>query len=384
MKKIAILGSTGSIGTNTLEVVKKRGADFKIIGLSAYCNVRLLAKQIRLFGPKLVSVKDEEVIRQLGKLVDLSGIKVYTQDEGLIRIATHREVQTLVVATTGIISLTPTLLAIEKGKTIALANKETLVMAGEIVIDRIKKNSGTIIPIDSEHSAIFQCLQKEDLSSLKRIYLTGTGGPFRNLSKPDLRKVNSAMALRHPKWKMGRKITIDSATLMNKGLEIIEACWLFGVSPEKIEVLIHPEAVVHSMVEFCDHSILAQLGITDMRLPIQYALDYPKRRANQLSSVDFLKVNELTFNKPDLDRFECLGIAKRVAKKGGSSGCIMNAANEVAVNAFLRDKIGFTNIPKIISKVLKKHKHIDHPTLEEIFSFDDWARKEARLLCYHQ
>lgn len=257
-------------------------------------------------------------------------------------------------------------------------------MAGEILMQVVKKNKGMIIPVDSEHSAIFQCLHKERKDSLRRIYLTGTGGPFRNFSKEDLKKVNLKMALKHPKWKMGKKITIDSATLMNKGLELIEARWLFDVPSKNIEIVIHPEALIHSMVEFCDRSILAQLGVTDMRLPIQYALDYPNRTANKLKSPDFFGLKALTFLKPDLNNFPCLQIAKKVAELGGSAGCVMNAANEVAVEAFLNEKVNFLKIPDVISMVLEKHKFIKHPNLDEIFSLDKWARREAGLICYQR
>ncbi|MFH2138287.1 MAG: 1-deoxy-D-xylulose-5-phosphate reductoisomerase [Candidatus Omnitrophota bacterium] len=383
MKKISILGSTGSIGTNTLEVIKHRASDFQVIGLSAYNNVRLLAKQIREFKPKLVSVKDKESLRKLADLTDLTKIKAYTQDEGLSKIATHRESQVVVVATSGTISLIPALRALEMGKTIALANKEPLVMAGEIVMDTVRRCKGTIIPVDSEHSAVFQCLKQENSREVKNIYLTGSGGPFREFSQQKLKTVTREMALNHPKWKMGKKITIDSATLMNKGLEIIEARWLFDIPAEKIKVVIHPEAVIHSMVEFCDGSVLAQMGITDMRLPIQYALDYPYRCLNRLPGVDFFKIKKLNFSRPDKEKFPCLGLALKVAAEGGSSGSVMNAANEIAVEAFLAEKIGYHDIFKVIQKVLKKHKRIKHPTLDEIFICDDWARREARLFCYH-
>jgi 1-deoxy-D-xylulose-5-phosphate reductoisomerase len=382
MKNIAILGSTGSIGTSALKIVRSRPKDFKVIAISGYSNVRLLADQIKEFGPQIVSVKDTATISQLEKLVSLKRIKVYPQEIGLNKIAINPKVKTLLVATSGIVSLKPTLAAIERGKTIALANKEPLVMAGQIVMERIRKNKGTLIPVDSEHSAIFQCLKQEDISKLRRIYLTASGGPFRNFTRKQLEKVSLAMALKHPKWKMGKKITIDSATLMNKGLELIEACWLFNVSPEKIEVIIHPEAVIHSMVEFCDRSVIAQLGITDMRLPIQYAFDYPQRMANNLQSIDFFKTKALTFYKPNTDNFPCLALAKQVALKGGSSGAVMNAANEIAVQAFLVEKIKFSEIEKIVAAVLKKHKFIKQPVLDEIFRLDIWARREAELLCY--
>lgn len=384
MKNIAILGSTGSIGTNALKVIKSRPKDFNVIGLSAYSNVHLIAKQINEFKPEIVSVKDDGVIEKLSKLVSLKAVKVYPQEIGLHRIATSAKVKTLLVATSGIVSLKPTLEAIKRGKVIALANKEPLVMAGQIVMETVRKSKGTIIPVDSEHSAIFQCLKQEDITKLRKIYLTGSGGPFRKFKKSQIQKVTLSQALRHPKWKMGRKITIDSATLMNKGLELIEARWLFDVPACDIEVIIHPEAVIHSMVEFCDKSVIAQLGITDMRLPIQYAFDYPKRISNDLPSVDFLKTKALTFYKPNVNNFPCLAIAKEVALKGGSCGAVMNAANEIAVEAFLSKKIKFIEIPKVITKVLKNHKFIKRPGLDEIFSLDAWARREAELLCYQR
>jgi 1-deoxy-D-xylulose-5-phosphate reductoisomerase len=384
MKNIAILGSTGSIGTSALKVVRSRPKDYKVLGLSAYSNVDLLARQIKEFKPKIVSVKDKDTVYKLEKKVSLKGIKAYAQDVGLGKIANHPQVQTILVATSGIVSLKPTLDAIKKGKTIALANKEPLVMAGQIVMDTLKHNKGCIIPVDSEHSAIFQCLKQEKKACLKKIYLTGSGGPFRNFTQSQLSKVTLKMALKHPKWKMGKKITIDSATLMNKGLELIEARWLFDVLPEKIEVIVHPEAVIHSMVEFCDKSVIAQLGITDMRLPIQYAFDHPQRKANKLSSVDFYKTKHLSFFKPNLKNFPCLAIARQVAVKGGSSGAVMNAANEIAVAAFLAKKIRFLDIADIIKKVLDKHKFIKHPGIEEIFESDAWARREAEAFCYPQ
>ncbi|MBU4305417.1 MAG: 1-deoxy-D-xylulose-5-phosphate reductoisomerase [Candidatus Omnitrophica bacterium] len=382
MKKIAILGSTGSIGTNALRIVREKPEEYRVIGLSAYRNVQLLARQIKLFKPKLISVKDVQGIKQLKVLVNLKGIKVFVQADGLGEIATHKEVERLVVATAGTISLVPVLEAIKAGKIIALANKEPLVMAGEIVMDAVRRKKGMIIPVDSEHSAIFQCLRKEDIRSLKRIYLTGTGGPFRNATRKYIRQAGPETALCHPKWKMGKKITIDSATLMNKGLELIEARWLFSVPEEKIEVLIHPEAVIHSMVEFNDRSVIAQMGIADMRLPIQYALDYPERKTNNLNELDFVKLKKLHFFKPDVKRFPCLAIAQKVARAGGSCGCVMNAANEIAVEAFLAKKIGFMDIPRVINSVLDKHIYAPHPNLEEILALDEWARKEAWALCY--
>jgi len=382
MRKISILGSTGSIGTSALRVVEERPKDFKIIGLSAYRNVTLLARQIKKFRPKIISVKDEQVIASLRKLVNLKGIEVHTQDRGLLRIATHKDVEILLVATTGIVSLVPTLSALKKGKTIALANKEPLVMAGHIVMEAARKSKGCIIPVDSEHSAIFQCLSGTKKEMLSRIFLTGSGGPFKNYSFKQLENVTVKQALKHPKWKMGKKISIDSATLMNKGLELIEARWLFDVEPSKIEIIVHPEAIIHSMVEFCDRSVIAQLGITDMRLPIAYALDYPKRKPSTLSAVDFIKMGNMTFAQPDEKKFPALRTARRVAAIGGSAGCVMNAANEVAVAAFLDKKIKFLEITKIIDKILNKHKFVKNPSLDTIFQIDEGTRREAQKLCY--
>ena len=381
MKKISILGSTGSIGTNTLDVIRNRSCDFQVMGLSAYENVKLLARQIKEFRPRVVSVKDDQTIKKLKALVNLKGIKVYPLDPGLCEISTYRQTQIVVVATAGIISLLPTLEAIDKGKIIALANKEPLVMAGNIVMKKIQQTNGVIIPVDSEHNAIFQCLRGEKLANLRNIYLTGSGGPFKDMSAKQIKNVIPEMALKHPKWKMGRKITIDSATLMNKGLELIEACWLFDVAPEKIKVVVHPEAIIHSMVEYCDGSVIAQMGITDMRLPIQYALDFPHRKTNHLKKIDFFKMKQLTFSVPDTRKFPCLKIAQDVAKKGGSLGSVMNAANEIAVEEFLLGNIGFTDIPKIINSVFKKHKFIASPNLNQIIKCDEWARREAKSLC---
>ncbi|RKY34363.1 MAG: 1-deoxy-D-xylulose-5-phosphate reductoisomerase [Candidatus Omnitrophota bacterium] len=384
MKKIGILGATGSIGLNTLDVIKNRPKDFRVIGLSAYNNVEAIAAQIVLFKPKIISLKDLEVIKRLEKLVDLSGIEVYTQDKGLLEIAVNDDIDLLVVATTGTASLKPVLEALKKGKTVALANKEPLVMAGEIIMRVEKESNGKIIPIDSEHNAIFQCLKNAETRDLKKIYLTGSGGPFRQLAKQELENVTVEMALKHPKWKMGKKISIDSATLMNKGLEFIEACWLFGLEPEQIDILVHPEAVIHSMVEFCDSAILAHMGITDMRLPIQYALDYPERKTNNFGSIDFLKIRQLTFYEPDTDKFPCLELAKYAACERGGKGCVLNAANEVAVSAFLQGAIQFTDIAEIVGKVLEKHTSVAHPALQEILVMDRWAREEADLFCYQQ
>ncbi len=381
MKGITVLGSTGSIGKNTLSVVEARPGDFRVRGLSCHSNVRALAAQIKKFKPAMVSVKDEKTAKALGRLVSLKGIKVYTGIPGMERLAEDPRSDTLVVATSGIAGLLPTLKAASRGKTIALANKETLVLAGPLVMAAVKKSKARILPVDSEHSAIFQCLRKEASKDLKRIYITGSGGPFRGYSLRKMREVTPEQALNHPKWKMGRKISVDSATMMNKGLEVIEACWLFNLPPEKIRILIHPEAVVHSMVEFNDGAVLAQMGVPDMRMPIQYALDYPRRKKSPARELDFTDLRQLTFQEPDSLRFPCLKTAFQVARIGGSSGCVMNAANEAAVYAFLDGKIPFLEIPRIISKVLGKHTVLKNPGLKELLDLDSWARKEADSLC---
>ena len=377
MKRIAILGSTGSVGVNVLKVVSQFPDRFNVIGLTANTNTARLGAQIKEFRPLVVGIKDENVVREW----KVRGVKVYTGLEGLVEVATDPRVDLVVVAISGSAGLIPTLEAIKAEKNIALANKESLVMAGRIIMDMAREKKVKILPLDSEHSAIFQCLNGRDKNELSKIYLTASGGPLRDVSAERLNSVSPQQALDHPKWKMGKKISVDSATLMNKGLEVIEASFLFDIAVDKIEVLIHPEAIVHSLVEFVDGAILAQLGTPDMCLPIQYALTYPERVRSKVASINFSKVSRLTFSLPDLNRFPCLSVAYRVAHDAGSSPCVLNAVNEECVAAFLEGKIRLPDIPKILNKVLSKHNKVDEPGLDELLEIDNWARKEASL-CY--
>ncbi|PIU41848.1 MAG: 1-deoxy-D-xylulose-5-phosphate reductoisomerase [Candidatus Omnitrophica bacterium CG07_land_8_20_14_0_80_42_15] len=386
MKKIVLLGSTGSIGTNTLDVVSRFPGKFKIDALSVDSNIDLLLRQIKQFRPKAVAVRDIKKAAILKKTASsiIKGLKIYEGDEGVEELAGRRDADIVVVAISGTAALSPILRAMGSKKRIALANKEALVSAGKIITDFAKKKKIEIIPVDSEHSAIFQCLDgKGSRSYLSKIYLTGSGGPLRNVSKKDFNKLSTKDVLNHPKWKMGKKITVDSATLMNKGLEVIEAHWLFDVEVDKIEVLIHPEAIIHSMVEFSDGAILAQLANPDMRLPILYALSFPERYKTIFPKVAFSEIRKFSFYSPDTGKFPCLSLAYRVIRDGGSSPCVLNASNEEAVKAFLSGRIKFTKIPVIIEKVLSKHKNIKNPTLTDILDKERWAKEEAKVLCCH-
>ncbi|HHV95390.1 MAG TPA: 1-deoxy-D-xylulose-5-phosphate reductoisomerase [Clostridiaceae bacterium] len=379
-KKISILGSTGSIGIQALEVVrnlKKNNYNIEIKGLAAGKNIDLLEKQVLEFKPEAVSVMDEELADILNKRLKSTGTDVFYGIEGLIKVATLENTDLVLNSVVGVVGLLPTLEAIRKGKNIALANKETLVAAGKIVMEEAQKHNVSIIPVDSEHSAIFQCLVGNDKKSISKLLLTASGGPFRGKKTEQLEMVKPEDALKHPNWKMGNKITIDSATLMNKGLEVIEARWLFDVSPEKIEVLIHPQSIIHSMVEYVDGSIIAQLGMPDMRIPIQYAITYPNRQYSRFNKMDFKIHRELTFEEPDYVNFPCLRIAFEALKESGTMPTVMNAANEVAVNLFLNNKIRFTQIPVIISNVMDKHIVNNNPTIDDIIEVDEWARIEA-------
>jgi len=386
MKKIVLLGSTGSIGTNTLDVVSRFPGKFKIDALSVDSNIDLLLRQIKQFRPKAVAVRDIKKAAILKKTASsiIKGLKIYEGDEGVEELAGRRDADIVVVTISGTAALSPILRAMGSKKRIALANKEALVSAGKIITDFAKKKKIEIIPVDSEHSAIFQCLDgKGSRSYLSKIYLTGSGGPLRNVSKKDFNKLSTKDVLNHPKWKMGKKITVDSATLMNKGLEVIEAHWLFDVEVDKIEVLIHPEAIIHSMVEFSDGAILAQLANPDMRLPILYALSFPERYKTIFPKVAFSEIRKFSFYSPDTGKFPCLSLAYRVIRDGGSSPCVLNASNEEAVKAFLSGRIKFTKIPVIIEKVLSKHKNIKNPTLTDILDKERWAKEEAKVLCCH-
>lgn len=389
MKQIAVLGSTGSVGVNVLRVINQFPERFNVVGLTANTNTALLSEQIKEFHPAVVAVGDENVARGW-KLVLSEGTKrmnrrsetkLYTGLDGLIEVVKDPRVDLVVVAICGSTGLIPTLEAIKAGKQIALANKESLVMAGRIVIDLARDNKVEIIPLDSEHSAIFQCLGNRDKSEISKIFLTASGGPFKDASRVKLDSVSPEEAINHPRWKMGKKISVDSATLMNKGLEVIEANLLFDVAVERIEVLIHPEAVVHSLVEFIDGAILAQLGTPDMRLPIQYALTYPERVESEVTKIDFSQLKQLTFSPPDLNKFPCLSIAYQAAHEGGSFPCVLNAVNEECVAAFLEGRIRLPDIPRILDEVLGRHSKVDKPNLDEILNIDNRARREtAKLL----
>lgn len=378
MKKVAILGSTGSIGQKTLKVIEDLPSEFEVVGLSCETNIALLEEQIRKFSPRIAACVDEAKARELYGKVSDTDVKIVSGPDGLVEVAAFDEAACVVLAIAGSCGLIPTLAAIDAGKQIALANKEPLVMAGRIVTERASEMGVRILPIDSEHSAIFQCLNGRPKSDVKRLILTGSGGPLNYLPFEEFSSISPVKALEHPRWKMGQKISIDSATLMNKGLEVIEARWLFDIEIDKIEVLIHPEAIVHSMVEFIDGSLLAQLGITDMRLPIQYALTYPKRLPSHLPSIDFTKEKMLTFAQPDLNRFPSLGLAYEAAKVGHTMPAVLNAANEEAVRAYLAGQIRIVDIPRIAEDVMAHHSLSYDPSLDQILAADRWAREEVK------
>lgn len=375
MKKISILGSTGSIGTQTLDVVRKNKDKFEVVAISANSSIDLLLEQILEFNPKYVAVYNEESAKKLKDIIpnDID-IEILSSMEGLVKICELEEVDIVLTAVVGMIGLVPTMAAIKAKKTIALANKETLVTAGEIVMREAKKNNVEILPVDSEHSAIFQCLNGERKKDIEKIILTASGGPFRGKKKEELIKVTKNEALKHPNWDMGRKISIDSSTLMNKGLEVIEAKWLFDVDVEDIDIVVHPQSIIHSMVSFRDSSVMAQLGCPDMRLPIEYALTYPERSKTDFERLDLAKIATLTFEKPDMETFPCLELAFKALKLGGTYPAVLNSANEVLVNEFLDDKIGFYDIPYYIERSLDQHNNRSNPTLEDILEVDKETR----------
>lgn len=365
MKKIAILGSTGSIGTQTLEVVREN-QDIEVLGLAAGNNIKLLERQIREFHPKMAAVWSEERAKELRENVKDLNIKIVSGMEGLIELSVMEESEILVTAIVGMIGIRPTIEAIKAGKDIALANKETLVTAGHIIMPLAKEYQVAILPVDSEHSAIFQSLQGGQEKALHKILLTASGGPFRQKTREELLNIQVEDALKHPNWEMGRKITIDSSTLVNKGLEVIEAKWLFDVSLDQIEVVVHPQSIIHSMVEYVDGAIIAQLGTPDMKLPIQYALYYPERRFLPGDRLDFAVLSKLTFEKPDMETFYGLRLAFEAGKEGGSLPTVFNAANELAVSKFLERKIKYLEIPEIIEHCMQAHKTIADPSVDEI------------------
>jgi len=375
MKKLSILGSTGSIGTQTLDIVKNNPDEFRVVGLTANKNIELLKNQINEFKPEAVGVMDEEKADLLKQNVD---INVYSGIEGIIKIAALNEIDTVVNSLVGSIGVKPTVEAIRNKKNIALANKETLVTAGSVVMEEVKKNNVRLMPIDSEHSAIFQCLNNENVNDVNEITITASGGPFKNYSKAQLENVTVQDALRHPTWNMGNKITIDSATLMNKGFEVIEAHWLYDIPYEKVEVVIHPQSIIHSLVEFKDNSTLAQLSLPDMKLPIQYALSYPKRLPLNIKKLNLMEVKNLSFEKPNFELFPCLKYAYDAGNKSGTLPAVLNAANEAAVYAFLDNKIKFLDIHRLINKMMQKHNIIKNPNLNQILDVDKKIKEETQ------
>ncbi|GAA0122098.1 1-deoxy-D-xylulose-5-phosphate reductoisomerase [Clostridium faecium] len=385
MKNISILGVTGSIGTQTLEVIRNSNDEFKILGISANTSCDKVIDIIEEFNPKHVAMMDHDsYIKIKDYCIERNlNIKVHSGLEGLNKIATLDDIEMVVTSVVGMIGLVPTINAIRAKKDIALANKETLVVAGEIVMKEAKENGVKILPVDSEHCAVFQCLQGNDHKSLNKVILTGSGGPFRGKKREELKNISPEQALKHPKWNMGRKISIDSSTLVNKGLEVIEAHYLFDMPYENIEVVIHPETIIHSMVEYIDGSVIAQLGNTDMKLPIQYALNYPDRKASITEKLDFYTLGSLTFEKPDMDTFGCLKLAYEAGKKSGNMPAIMNASNEVAVELFLNRGIEYLQIEKIIRECMEKFQYVENPTLEEIIEVDskvrDYVREKYKL-----
>lgn len=378
-KNISILGSTGSIGTQTLDVVREIGG-INVKAITANNNIELLEKQIREFNPDIAAVMNEEMAEKLKERVKDCGTKILSGIDGLIEAAVYKESDTVVTSVVGNIGIVPTFEAIKAGKNIALANKETLVSAGELIINAVKKYGVKLYPVDSEHSAIFQCLRGNEDNKIRRILLTASGGPFRGRKREELLNVRAEDALKHPNWSMGKKVTIDSASLMNKGLEVIEAKWLFGVDVEDIEVLIHPQSIVHSAVEYEDGAVIAQMGEPDMKVPIQYALTYPKRVKNSFPKIDFAKRNSLTFEKPDMDTFKCLSLAYRAIKTGGTMPTVMNGANEMAVAAFLENKIGFLDIADIIEKTMMSYNVKYDYAVEDLVEADKWARNFSNNL----
>ncbi len=378
MKKIGILGSTGSIGTQTLDIVRKE-KDLEVVSLAAGSNVSLLEAQIREFHPEIAALWEEEAAEELRTRVRDLPVRIVSGMEGLLEVSTVEEMEVLVTGIVGMIGIRPTIAAIEAGKDIALANKETLVTAGHIIMPLAKKKGVSILPVDSEHSAIFQSLHGENRARVEKILLTASGGPFRGKSREELADMTVEDALKHPNWSMGKKVTIDSASLCNKGLEVMEAKWLFDVALSQIEVVVHPQSILHSAVQYADGGIMGQMGVPDMKLPIQYALFYPDRRPMEIGRVDLCKLGSLTFERPDTDTFRGLALAYRAAERGGSLPTVFNAANEKAVALFLDKKIRFLEIPELIEAAMDAHRVIENPTVEEILAVETEAYEYIRL-----
>ena len=378
MKNVVILGSTGSIGKNALEVLSNFTDRFSVFGLSAHTNINLLKDQIERFKPKMVVITDEKSFQSFPKNYET---EILLGVDALKRLCSHPQVDLVINALVGSVGLLPSLEALDSGKNLATANKESLVMAGELLIRKAKEKGVEILPIDSEHSAIQQCLLSGKKGEVRNLILTASGGPFLSKSKTELKDITVKEALSHPTWEMGKKITVDSATLMNKGLEVIEAHWLFEIPPDQIKVLIHPQSIVHSMVEFVDGSIIAQMSVPDMKLPIQYALFYPQRVFSNNTSLDLTRIRHLTFLKPDFGKFPCLQLAYQALEMGGTAPAVLNSANEVAVNAFLSGRIKFTDIHGLVEKVLTQHQVKENPNMDDILNVDKWAKQTAEELC---
>jgi 1-deoxy-D-xylulose-5-phosphate reductoisomerase len=376
MRNVVLLGSTGSIGTSTIKVVEDLNDRIRLVGLAAGNNVKLLAEQAQKHQPKCLSISDPAKAGELSQSLGRPG-SVLSGDDGLVKLATMPEADIVLIAIVGTAGLRPALAAIRAGKDIAIASKEILVMAGEIVMSEARKHGVKVLAVDSEHSAIFQCLDGKPSSSVRKLWLTASGGPFRKTPKSEFAAITVERALKHPSWVMGRKITIDSATLFNKGLEMIEARWLFDIEMGRVAVVVHPQSVVHSLVEFVDGSMIAQLSTPDMCLPIQYALTYPERVASQRVQTSLAGIANLTFEEPDTDRFPALGLARRAGETGGTLPAVFNAANEVAVDAFLNRRITFLQISELVKRVMNQHQVVPHASLEQILAADTWARQEA-------
>ena len=373
MKNVAVLGSTGSIGNQALDIARANKDKIKIVALAAGSNYRLLHEQIEEFSPKLATLADKDAAERLRKIYN-GPTKILAGEDALCEISTHRDADMVLAAMVGFSGVLPTIAAIESKKDIALANKETLVAAGSIIIPKVKEYGVKLLPVDSEHSAIFQSLEGQDRKNIKKILLTASGGPFRGKSTEQLKSVKIADCLKHPNWSMGTKITIDSSTLANKGLEVIEAYWLFGIGYDNIEVVVHPQSIIHSMVEYTDGAVIAQLGLPDMKVPIQYAFSYPSRWASDFDKVDFFKLAQMTFEKPDTDTFPALALAFDAGRLGGDMPCVYNAANEQAVSNFIDNKITYLDIPKVIKYAMDKHTVKQNPSLADIIDSDQKAR----------
>jgi 1-deoxy-D-xylulose-5-phosphate reductoisomerase len=376
MKNVVLLGSTGSIGTSTVKVAQDLPDRIRLVGLAAGNNAELLLNQARQHRPEAICISNPEKARELGDFFG-AATQVFSGDDGLIKLATLPSADIVLIAIVGTAGLKPALAAIRAGKDIAVASKEILVMAGEIVMSEARKHGVRVLAVDSEHSAIFQCLDGKPSSSVRKLWLTASGGPFRQTPREEFAGISVERALKHPSWVMGRKITIDSATLFNKGLEMIEARWLFDIGIERVGVLVHPQSIVHSMVEFVDGALLAQLSTPDMCLPIQYALTYPDRAPSERVQTNFAKLGSLTFEEPDVERFPALNLARRAGEVGGTLPSVLNAANEVAVEAFVSGKINFPQITEIVRRTMDAHQVVSHPTLEKILEADAWARRAA-------